>query len=153
METGWEKLMELETVTLEFLMLADRAEVLNGKLYVMGGGYDRRTIDNMDVPLTLSMVVGVLVPWNLTNQPHTIRLTLQTEDGTTVGQQVQGQLTVGRSAQAISGQMFRVMTVVNVTTPLPRLGAYRVIATLDNGDSKAATFYAVSSETPAKQAG
>lgn len=142
-----------ENVAVEFLMLADRAEVLNGKLYVMGGGYDRRSINNVAAPVTLTMVVGILIPWNLTNQPHAIKLVLETEDGIIVGQEVQGQLTVGRSAQAISGQLFRVMTVVNLTVTLPNLGAYRVIATLDNGESKTTTFYAVSAETPAKPAG
>lgn len=134
-----------ETVSIEFLMLADRAEVLNGKLYLMGGGYDRRTINNIESPVNLTMVVGVLVPWNLTNQPHTIKLLMQTEDGTTVGQEVQGQLTVGRNAQAISGQLFRVMTVVNFTTTLPSFGAYRITATLDTGETKATTFYAIKS--------
>ena len=145
--------MCLENVAVEFLMLADRAEVLNGKLYVMGGGYDRRSINNVAAPVTLTMVVGILIPWNLTNQPHAIKLVLETEDGIIVGQEVQGQLTVGRSAQAISGQLFRVMTVVNLTVTLPNLGAYRVIATLDNGESKTTTFYAVSAETPARPAG
>lgn len=142
--------MTPENVDVEFLMLADRAEVLNGKLYVMGGGYDRRTINNITAPVTLTMVVGVLIPWTSTNQPHEIKLVLETEDGIMVGQEVQGQLTVGRSAQAISGQLFRVMTVVNLTVTLPGLGAYRVIATLDNGESKATTFYAISAETSAR---
>ena len=134
-----------ETVSIEFLMLADRAEVLNGKLYMMGGGYDRRTINNIEAPVNLTMVVGVLVPWNLTNQPHTIKLLMETEDGTTVGQEVQGQLTVGRNAQAISGQLFRVMTVVNFATTLPSFGAYRITATLDTGETKSTTFYAITS--------
>ena len=142
-----------EYVDIEFIMLADRAEVLNGKLYLMGGGYDRRTINNIEAPITLTMVVGVLVPWNLTNQPHTIKLLMETEDGARVGQEVQGQLTVGRSAQAISGQLFRVMTVVNMTTTIPGYGAYRVIATLEGGDTRTTTFYAVNADSPTRQAG
>ena len=133
-----------EYVEIEFLMLADKAEVLNGKLYMMGGGYDRRTINDIKATVTLTMVVGVLVPWNLTNQAHTVKLRVDTEDGNIVGQEVQGELTVGRSPQAISGQPFRVMTVVNFTTTLPSLGAFRIVATLDNGESKATVFYAVS---------
>ena len=142
-----------ENVNIEFLMLADRAEVLNGKLYMMGGGYDRRTINDLKAPVTLTMIVGILVPWTLTNRPHTVKLRMDTEDGNIVGQEVQGELTVGRSPQAISGQPFRVMTVVNFTATLPSLGAFRIVATLDNGESKSTTFYAVSAQTPAQQAG
>ena len=142
-----------ENVEIEFLMLADRAEVLSGKLYIMGGGYDRRTINNIQSPVTTSMVIGILVPWNLTNQPHSVKLRVETEDGTILGQEVENGFTVGRSPQAIAGQSFRVMTVGTLTTMLPRLGAYRVIATLDNGNTKTATFYAVSSEPQARQSG
>ena len=145
--------MSLETVTIEFLMLSDHAEVVSGKLYMMGGGYDRRYISDIKAPVALRTVVSVLVPWNLTNQTHSVKLRLETEDGDTLGQEVQGNLNVGRSVQAISGQMFRVMAVINFTLTLPQLGAYRIIATLDNGDSKATTFYAVSAETPARQTG
>lgn len=143
--------MSLETVSIEFLMLSDHAEVVNGKLYMMGGGYDRRYISDIKAPLTLRTVVSVLVPWNLTNQTHSVKLRLETEDGTMLGQEVQGNLTVGRSVQAISGQLFRVMAVINFTLTLPQLGGYRVTAILDNGESKATTFYAVSAETPSRQ--
>ena len=139
--------MSLEDVGIEFIMLADSAEVINGKLYMMGGGYDRRFIDNIKAPMQLSMVVSVLVPWSLTNQPHTVKLRIETEDGAVVGPEVQGNLTIGRSSQAIAGQLFRVMTVVNFNLPLPRFGGYKAIATLANGESKATTFYAVNSET------
>ena len=135
--------MEPESVGIEFIMLTDRAEVLNGKLYMMGGGYDRRIINDIKTPVTLSFVVSVLVPWSLTNQPHTLRIKVETEDGATIGQEFQGQLTVGRSAQAISGQLFRVMSVVNITSVLPQLGGYRVIASLLNGETRTTAFYAV----------
>ena len=136
-----------EAVSIEFIMLTDHAEVKNGKLYMMGGGYDRRFIDDIKAPVTLSTVIGVLIPWNLTNQPHNVKLRVETEDGAAVGPEVQGDLTVGRSPQAISGQTFRVMSVVNITLPLPQLGGYKVIASLSNGESKTTAFYAVSADT------
>ena len=145
--------MSLESLAIEFLMLSDHAEVVNGKLYMLGGGYDRRYISDVKQPVTLGTVVSVLVPWNLTNQSHTVKLRIETEDGRMLGQEVQGNLNVGRSVQAISGQQFRVMAVINFTLTLPQLGAYRIIATLDNGESRATTFYAVESETTARQTG
>ena len=142
-----------ETASIEFIMLADHAEVINGKLYIMGGGYDRRFINDIKAPVTLSMVIGVLVPWNLTNQPHTMKLRVETEDGAAVGPEVQGEVTVGRSIQAISGQTFRAMSVVNLTQPLPQLGGYKVIASLSSGDSKTTTFYAVDANAAGQPVG
>ena len=70
-----------EQVEVDFLLLADRAEVLNGKLYMMGGAWDRRNIRDIAAPVPLSIVVGVLIPWNLTNEPHQLRLRIEDEDG------------------------------------------------------------------------
>lgn len=134
-----------EAVGVEFIMLADYAEVVNGKLYMMGGGYDRRFINDLSSPVTLVVVVSVSVPWTLTNQPHTVKIRVETEDGTVV-MESQGDLTVGRSAEAIPGQLFRVMSVVNFTSRLPRLGGYKVTAAPSNGESRAINFYAVSSD-------
>ena len=145
--------MSPEAVSIEFIMLTDHAEVVNGKLYMMGGGYDRRIINDIATPATLSMVVSVLVPWNLTNQPHTVKLRIETEDGRTVGQEIQGSLTAGRGIEAVSGQMFRVMAVVNCTLPLPQFGGYRVTASLPGGQSKTTTFYAVGAETASQPPG
>lgn len=141
-----------EAVSVEFIMLADHAEVMNGKLYMMGGGYDRRFINDINSPVTLVVVVSVSVPWNLTNQPHTVKIRVETEDGAVVVES-QGDLTVGRSAEAIPGQLFRVMSVINFTAQLPQFGGYQVIAALSGGESRSINFYAVSSDAAFKPAG
>ena len=73
--------MMLDQVEVDFLILADLAEVLNGKLYMMGGAWDRRHFRDIAAPVPLTIVVGVLVPWNLTNEPHRLRIRLEDEDG------------------------------------------------------------------------
>ena len=93
----------LEQVEIDFLLLADRAEVLNGKLYMMGGAWDRRHIRDIGAPVALTIVVGVLVPWNLTNEPHWLRIRIEDEDGTPAPPEVEATVNVGRPANATQG--------------------------------------------------
>jgi len=87
------------------LLLCDWAEAINGKLYVMGGGWSHI---QMGGPVTLALAVNIAVPWHATNQKHQIRATLLTEDGQVVSAggppiQMDGEVEVGRPAGARVG--------------------------------------------------
>jgi hypothetical protein len=133
----------LEQVDVDFLLLADRAEVLNGKLYMMGGAWDRRHIRDIGAPLPLTIVVGVLVPWNLTNEPHRLHIRIEDEDGSPVPPEVEATVNVGRPVNATQGQSFRATAVINNRWTVPRYGVYRVVASVAGHSEKRVAFYAV----------
>ena len=133
----------LERVEVDFLLLADRAEVLNGKLYMMGGAWDRRHIRDIGAPVPLTIVVGVLVPWNLTNEPHRLRITIEDEDGNTLPPEVEATVNVGRPVNATQGQSFRATVVINNRWSLPRFGTYRLVASMAGQSERRVAFYAV----------
>lgn len=140
----------VERVEVDFMVLADRAEVLNGKLYMMGGAWDRRFISNIEAPIGISIAIGVLVPWNLTNEPHHLEIRVEDEDGNILSPKPQATLNVGRPTQATKGQTFRAMAVVGAQWILPKLGTYCVVASIAGQDSKRVTFYAVPANVPAQ---
>ena len=55
------------------LLLCDYAEAINGKLYIMGGGW---TICAPG-PRNMAVAIRVLVPWSDTNKQHNLALMLQ----------------------------------------------------------------------------
>ena len=135
-----------EQVEVDFLLLADRAEVLNGKLYMMGGAWDRRFVSNIEAPVPLSIAIGVLVPWNLTNEQHTLDIRIVGEDGDTILPSPSATLNVGRPTAATKGQTFRAMAVVGGMWKLPRFGAYSIVVSIAGQESKRVTFYAVDAQ-------
>jgi hypothetical protein len=60
------------------MFLADRAEAINGKLYVMGGAWDRLQVPELPgpLPVPISVAVVITVPWSLTNREFTFSLEL-----------------------------------------------------------------------------
>ena len=54
------------------IMLADFAQAVNGKLYIMGGGWSLTG----PLPSPSAIAIKVEVPWNDTNRKHSLKLEL-----------------------------------------------------------------------------
>ena len=59
------------------LLLADAAQAVNGKLYVLGGGWSLTGPD----PSAMALAVKIDVPWDRANMKHRWRLELLDGDG------------------------------------------------------------------------
>ena len=60
------------------LLLADYAEAVNGKLYVMGGGWSVTTAEPLG---TMALALKVEVPWDEANRRHRLEIRLVDADG------------------------------------------------------------------------
>ena len=138
---------ELAHPEIEFLLLADRVEVINGKLYMMGGAWDRLHVGDFSQPSAFGLTVGVLVPWLGTNQDHPVTISIEDADGRKITPDLQARVHVVRPAHAIAGQSFRGMIAVNGFWKLPGPGSFRAVATLADGSAKHATFYVTAAAT------
>lgn len=62
-----------------WMILCDFAEEINGKLYIMGGGWSR--LFKVRPSFSMSIAAKLLVPWDQTNRRSRIVLTLHDGDG------------------------------------------------------------------------
>jgi len=62
------------------MMLADAAQVAGDKLYILGGGW---SITGPD-PVPMAIALKLEVPWDRTNEQHSLLLELVDEDGNPV---------------------------------------------------------------------
>jgi hypothetical protein len=118
---------------IDFLILADAAQVAEGKLYLMGGGWDRLAVNTLPTAQSVGVAVGIVVPWGDTNAPHQLTLTVEDEDGGAVLPPVEVRIEVGRPPGLPAGADQRVMVAFNAQLALSRLGDYAVTAALGDG--------------------
>lgn len=83
------------------VLLCDAAEAVNGKLYVLGGGWTTLFAPNRPTSISLALVIAV--PWDQANEPHDLTIELLDADGGVVeiGEQavvVESRFEVGRPA-------------------------------------------------------
>ena len=70
-----------QNIDIEFLILADLAQVIGGKLHMMGGGWSRINVQKFPHVQSLSVAAAISVPWAHTNEKHNISITMVDEDG------------------------------------------------------------------------
>ena len=64
------------TPEVDYLLVADRAEVVNGKLYLMGGSWDRVQPQQFPHRMMLGIALGVRIPFAYTDDQHTVAIEL-----------------------------------------------------------------------------
>jgi hypothetical protein len=111
---------------LDFALIADAAEVSGGKLYVIGGAWDRYFAQTYPTPARLAIVIAVLVPWNQCNEKQPISVSIVDADGTNVVPDITAQVEVGRPPGLTAGADQRAMLAINTMFPLNKPGRYEV---------------------------
>ena len=120
----------------EWLILADSAQVVGNKLYLLGGGWDTLTV-NSGFPLDrrCGVALSVKVPWNETNQRHTFEVEVTSEDPSTEEPKdllkVGGQFEVGRPAGTPQGQDQRVQLAIDMNLRLEDPGTKVIVARIE----------------------
>jgi hypothetical protein len=133
--------------TVDFLILADRAEAVNGKLYMMGGGWDRLYLAEFGQPQPISIGIGILVPWLATNMNHNLAIRIDNQDG---GEIASLTLSFNTGRPPILGQAEtqRIVLAFQLAPQLPAPGSYQVKSFINDQESKTVVFYANQLPTP-----
>jgi hypothetical protein len=106
----------------DFLILADSAQVQGNKLYMLGGGWDNVHARRLPAMHPMGIGVGILVPWTETNRKHRFRLQIRDEDHAAELLKVEGEFEQGRPAGTPVGSTQRVILALNVTLKLEQRG-------------------------------
>jgi hypothetical protein len=128
----------------EWIMLADSAEIVGGKLYVLGGGWQRLSVVK-GFPAThrCALSMAVEVPWSDTNVRHEFQVIMQDEDGREEPLGAKGHFEVGRAAGLTPGQSQRVQITSGLTLNIRTAGLYRLVLRIDGEDAAYAPFTAL----------
>lgn len=120
---------------IDFLMLADRAEVVGGKLYMMGGGWEVLNLRSIADVASFGIAVGILVPWNATNTDHSLVLRMEDADGRET-MRAQAGFRTGRPPHIDQGAEQRVMFVIPVGIVFPSPGNYVVVGAIGEDERR-----------------
>ncbi|HEY4025434.1 MAG TPA: hypothetical protein VGO86_03300 [Candidatus Dormibacteraeota bacterium] len=126
----------------DFLLVADRAEAVNGKLYLLGGGWDRISLAQFPGQANFDLALGVLVGYTETNERHEFSLTLEDDDNQVVLGPITGQFELGRPPGLKPAQAQRFIVAVRGPFPLASPGCHHWVLALDGRPAGRTTFWA-----------
>jgi hypothetical protein len=111
---------------------ADHAVVVQGKLYVNGGCWDRLQFPTYPQVLPISVVAVLVVPPRAYLQDHTFEIDLEDADGKPAGVHVEGQFRVGADPNMRVGDPSTLPIAVPVNTvTVERPGHYAFVLRVD----------------------
>ena len=126
-------------------MLCDHVQVADNKLFVSGGGIMRSWVNPQPPHVIMVGVAAVVqVPYTATNQPHTLTITLVSEDGEAVSPFVpegmpdpgpiraEVPFNLGRPAGLYPGEAQPYCVGANFNIGLKQLGGYRFELAIDD---------------------
>ena len=120
---------------IEYTILADYAEMVGGKLYVMGGGWDTFTLADVPAQLRIAIAVGVRIGWEETNQQLPVRVVVEDDDGHELVR-INGMMNVGRPPTLPPGATQLAQMAANVPLNIAAHGGYRIIVGAGEGASE-----------------
>ena len=139
--------MSSQQPQIDFLILADAAQAVGGKLYLMGGGWDRLVVPTFGQPLSISLAAGIMVPWAMVGGDITATVKLEREDGTPVPQDLTITVNATMVAQSPVGRPLRVIVAGAGAWAIPGPGFYRLV--MSAGGAAKATVFQVDRPTAA----
>ena len=77
---------------LGFLLLADHSEAINGKVYMVGGGWNVLRLPELPHEWGFHITLGLDVGWDETNTSHDIAISVHDPDGHEVGDGLAGRV-------------------------------------------------------------
>jgi hypothetical protein len=133
----------------EFLVLADRAEAVNGKLYMLGGGWDRINIADFRQPTAVSVAVGILVPQEYAERALDLRIYWTDLQGNALGPEIRGQVVVTKPEGTPEVMPLRAVVAVNALWGVVEPGVYRVRAQIDESEPAQMLFHVAAAQPEA----
>jgi uncharacterized protein DUF6941 len=130
-------------------LLCDAAQVVGGKLYILGGGWSYQYLQSPDNPITEVVALDFTIPWGRTNVQLAIVVAITDEDGeaVTTGDddrpvRMEGNIVVGCPPTARAGADIHVPVVIPFSPFRVDPGGYVCEVTVD-GDPVARTGFQV----------
>jgi len=137
-------------------VVAEHAEAVNGKLYVMGGCWNTLSAPQLPFPYPhMALAAAVEVPWQSTNEKHRIQVELLDTDGNqAMPQKIDGEFEVGRPPGMRPGDDSIVVLAFNFNNlTFTKAGWYSFVLSIDGTDLGHARFKVQLVQAPTPAAG
>ncbi len=118
----------VDDITSEFVFVADAAQAVAGKLYVVGGGWSHIWLPEFPgrPPIPFHVAIGLRIPWNRTNERFGFALEVRNVDEERLGEgpAAFGDFEQGRPPGLTPGTEQRLMLAVPIGVEFPEPGRY-----------------------------
>jgi hypothetical protein len=116
---------------IEYAVLADAAQAVGGKIFILGGGWNVFRSGNYPAPVQLAVAIGVGFASTEIGIRYPVKIVIADETGVPVVPELNGQIETGQFAPDVPvGLPVKVPLAWNVSFAVPRPGRYGIVITV-----------------------
>jgi len=113
---------------IDYAILADAAQAVGGKIFVLGGGWNIFRSANFPAPVQLAIAVGVGFESSEIGVRYPVKIVIADEAGVPVVPEMSGQIETGQLTPDFpKGLPVKLPVAWNVSFAVPRAGRYAIV--------------------------
>lgn len=115
---------------IEYALLADAAQAVGGKVFVLGGGWNLFRAANYPAPVHLAVAIGLAFTSDEVGVKYPLNVVIADEAGVPIIPEMKGQVETGQLAPDVpKTASVKIPVAINVNISLPHPGAYAIVVT------------------------
>lgn len=128
-------------MNLGFILLTDHSEAVNGKVYMVGGGWNVLRFPELPQQWSFGIALGIDVGWDETNRSHDLVIKIEDPDGVQLGEALEGNFETGRPPGMPPGQEQRLVMSVGTSASFGTAGPHAAVVKVNGEELGRARFY------------
>jgi len=115
---------------IEYALLADAAQAVGGKIYVLGGGWNLFRSPSYPAPVQLAIAIGLGFTFNEIGIKYPLNVVIADETGVPIVPEMKGQVETGQPAADVpKTASVKIPVAININMSLPHAGTYGIVVT------------------------
>ncbi len=115
---------------IEYALLADAAQAVGGKVFILGGGWNLFRAPNFPAPVQLAIAVGLGFTAEEVGIQFPLNVVIADEAGVPVVPEMKGQVETGQPAPDVpKTASVKIPVAINISLSLPHPGTYGIVVT------------------------
>jgi hypothetical protein len=122
---------------IEYALLADAAQAVGGKVFILGGGWNVFRAANYPAPIYFAVAIGLGFTSNEAGIKYPLNVVVADEAGVPIIPEMKGQVETGQPAADVpKGASVKVPVAINMNITLPRPGTYGIVVTAGSSSAQ-----------------
>lgn len=113
---------------IEYALLADAAQAVGGKVFVLGGGWNLFRAASYPAPVQFAIAIGLGFPADEVGIVYPLNIAIADESGVPIVPEMKGQVETGQPAADVPRTAaIKIPVAININMSLPHPGTYGIV--------------------------
>jgi hypothetical protein len=115
---------------IEYALLADAAQAIGGKVFVLGGGWNLFRAASYPAPVQFAIAIGLGFSSSEIGMKYALNVAIADESGVPIVPEMKGQVETGQTAPDVpKTASIKIPVAININMSLPHPGTYGIVVT------------------------